>query len=91
MSVIEKEVRFNTSGSAPAGAVVGKITTAGFHSWGGREYLDFYPIDLAIPSSALPDFCGTLDKAVPGDYLLANLYTLMFTTASRTERNFLMH
>lgn len=69
MSVIEKEIKFNTSVIAPSGATVGKIMTAGFHTWGVREYLDFYPIDLAIPSSALPDFCKTLDKAVPGDYL----------------------
>lgn len=70
MSVIEKEVKFNTSGIAPNGAIIGKIMTAGFHSWGEREYLDFYPVDLAIPSSELSKFCVMLDKAVIGDYIL---------------------
>lgn len=70
MSVIEKEVSFKTSKVSPAGAISGKIMSAGFHSWGEREYLDFFPIDLAIPSSKLSSFCRTLDKAVPGEYLL---------------------
>jgi len=86
MGVLERDISFSCRQELPPGFVLARINTAGFHTWGDREYLEFHPSDLAIPSSELQKLCAVLDSAPIGSFVTFEGYNWATARESHTVR-----